>query len=270
MTEKPFTVITGASKGLGKAMARECAKRGFNLVLVALPGEDIRSLADSLASEFGIKTATIEADLTHQPELEAVADRINRDFKINHLINNAGTGGTLPFDAASPQYMDNILLLNIRALVHLTHKLLPNIRKNSGGHILNIASMASFGPMPFKTVYPASKAFVYSFSRGLNAELKSSGITVSVAHPGGMATNPAVTERINQHSKLVKLTILSPEKTAEICIRQMMKNDTLIIPGIMNKLSWVFFKTCPVWLQLIIFRNSVKKEITTQKELCYA
>jgi short-subunit dehydrogenase/uncharacterized protein (DUF2062 family) len=270
MSDNPFTVITGASRGLGKSMARECAKRGFNLVLVALPGENIQSLAKSLKEEFQIETATIEADLTNPQELENVAAWINQNFKINNLVNNAGIGGTLPFDEASPQYVDNILLLNIRALVHLTHKLLPSIRQNRGGHILNIASMASFGPMPFKTVYPASKAFVYSFSRGLNAELKRYGITVSVAHPGGMATNPAVTERINRHNKLVKSTILSPEKTAEICIRQMLKNDTLIIPGIMNKLSWVFFKTCPVWLQLIIFRNSVQKEISIQNEPCYA
>jgi short-subunit dehydrogenase len=270
MSEKSFTVITGASKGLGKSMAHECAKKGFNLVLVALPGEDIQSYAKILQHEFRIETATIEADLTNQLELEQVSEWINQNFKVNNLVNNAGIGGTLPFDKASPQYVDSILLLNIRALVHLTHKLLPNIRQNAGGHILNIASMASFGPMPYKTVYPASKAFVYSFSRGLNAELRQHGITVSVAHPGGMATNPAVAERINQHGKLVKLTILSPEKTAEICIRQMMKNDTLIIPGIMNKLSWVFFKTCPVWLQLIIFRNSVQKEITTHKQVCYA
>jgi uncharacterized protein len=276
MSEKPFTVITGASRGLGKSMARECAKKGFNLVLVALPGEGIQSYAKSLEDEFQIEAATIEADLTNQQELEQVTSWINQNVKVNNLINNAGIGGTLPFDEASPQYVDNILLLNIRALVHLTHKLLPNIKQNAGGHILNIASMASFGPMPFKTVYPASKAFVYSFSRGLSAELKRFGISVSVAHPGGMATNPAVTERINQHSKLVKLTILSPDKTAEICIRQMMKNDSLIIPGIMNKLSYVFFKTCPVWLQLIIFRNSVQKEIKTQKEsepqneMCYA
>jgi short-subunit dehydrogenase/uncharacterized protein (DUF2062 family) len=270
MSYKSFTVITGASKGLGKSMARECAKKGFNLVLVALPGENILSYASDLENEFHIEVANIEADLANQSELLHVAEWINKNFRVNNLINNAGIGGTLPFDEASSQYVDSILLLNISALVHLTHKLLPNIRQHPGGHILNIASMASFGPMPFKTVYPASKAFVYSFSRGLHAELGRYGITVSVAHPGGMATNPAVTQRINQHSRLIKLTILSPEKTAEICIRQMLKNDTLIIPGIMNKLSWMFFKTCPVWLQLNIFRNSVQKEIKTNKELCYA
>jgi short-subunit dehydrogenase len=121
--------------------------------------------------------------------------------------------------------------------------------------------MASFGPMPFKTVYPASKAFVYSFSRGLGAELKGTGVIVSVAHPGGMRTNAEVTRRIESHNRLIRSTTLSTSKVAKICIRQLLKGDELIIPGFMNKISWLILKMVPVWMRLRIMRSTLQKEI---------
>lgn len=266
----PYTVITGASQGLGKAMANECAQKGFNLILLALPNENLKRLGAELQHTHQVDVACREVDLCNQLELEQTAQWINDNFKVNILINNAGIGGSMDFQTASPKYVDDILLLNIRALVHLTHKLINNLKTNTKAHILNIASMASFGPMPFKTVYPASKAFVYSFSRGLSAELRNEGITVSVAHPGGMATNENVSARINEHNKLVKSTILSPERTAAICVQQMLKKDTLIIPGMMNKVSWIFFKMCPIWLQLNIFKKSLQKEIGLKKQVSHA
>ena len=111
-------------------------------------------------------------------------------------------GGTNYFDEAKTDYLDTIIQLNMKALVHLTHKLLPALKKSNNSHILNISSLAAFGPMPYKTIYPASKAFVSSFSRGLNAELKKTSVSVSVAYPGGMATNPEVTKRMEEYNSL--------------------------------------------------------------------
>lgn len=267
---KQYVVITGASLGLGKAMAHECAKRDLNLILLALPNENLPGLGNELQKKYGIEVACKEVDLTNPTELEQTAEWINRNFNVKALINNAGMGGSNSFQAINSQYIDTIIMLNIRALVHLTHKLIDNLKANSKSYILNIASMASFGPMPYKTVYPASKAFVYSFSRGLYTELKPEGITVCVAHPGGMATNKNVSSRINSHNRLIRSTILSPERTAEICVRQMLKGDSLIIPGFMNKMSWLFFKIFPVWLRLIIFKISVKKELATETQLRHA
>ncbi len=267
---KQYVVITGASLGLGKAMAHECAKRDLNLILLALPNENLISVGNELQNKYGIEVACKEVDLTNPTELEQTSDWINRNFNVRALINNAGMGGSNSFQTVNFQYIDTIIMLNIRALVHLTHKLIDNLKANSKSYILNIASMASFGPMPYKTVYPASKAFVYSFSRGLYTELKPEGITVCVAHPGGMATNKNVSTRINSHNRLIRSTILSPERTAEICVRQMLKGDSLIIPGLMNKISWLFFKTFPVWLRLIIFKKSILKEFEGEKQLCHA
>lgn len=267
MKNNKFTLITGASTGLGKQFAIECAKRDKNLILTALPGEQIQKLKSDLAEEYNISVHCFETDLTENGAVEKLVSSIHNDFEIDMLINNAGVGGTIPFLEATPDYFDQIVLLNMRVTVLLTRLLLPILKKQKKAYILNIASMASFGPMPFKTIYPASKAFVYSFSRGLGAELKGTGVHVSVAHPGGMKTNAEVTSRIENHSKIIQATILSAEKVAQICIRQLLKNDELIIPGFMNKVSWLILKIIPVWLRLNIMRNSLQNEIRESKQI---
>lgn len=268
-TKEAYTIISGASQGLGKALAIECSRRKMNLILIALPNEGLKEFASQLQDEHKINTVCFEIDLTDENALNTTIKDINTNYKVNILINNAGMGGSMPFENVSQEYMDNLMSLNMRSLVVMTHQLLPNLKTNSPSYILNIASLASFGPMPFKTIYPASKAFVYSFSRGLYTELKGTGVNVSVAHPGGMATNELVSQRINQHHPIIRSTILSPEKTARICVQQLLKKDSLIIPGFMNKLSYLFLKFCPVWLKLIIFRSSIQKEIRFQENLCY-
>jgi len=267
MKTKIYTIITGASTGLGKELSVECARQKRNLILTALPGENIMSLGKQISTEYKVDVHSFETDFTQAGSVELLVDTIRNMYKIDMLINNAGMGGTLPFMEATPVYIDQIILLNMRALVLLTRLLLPELKKQKISYILNIASMASFGPMPFKTVYPASKAFVYSFSRGLGAELKGTGVSVSVAHPGGMKTNYEVTQRIERHSKLIQSTTLSVEKVAKICIRQALKGDKLIIPGSMNKLSYLLLKMIPVWLRLKIMRNSLQNEIRNSRKI---
>lgn len=261
MTKKNYTVITGASKGLGLEFARMCAKMSQNLILISLPGENLIHTGKCLAQNNNIDIQTYETDLTRTENLNKVCDWIISEYSVNMLINNAGIGSCDDFLKCDTDYINNIIQLNITATVILTHKLLPLLKNQAQAYILNIASMASFGPMPYKTVYPASKAFIYSFSRGLYSELKNTNVFVSVAHPGGMPTNDEISARINSHSSLIKSTILSPEKTARICITQLLKKEPLILPGAMNKVSWLFFKLCPVWIRLKIFKKSLLKEL---------
>jgi short-subunit dehydrogenase len=256
-----FTVITGASKGLGKCLAKECAIRGRNLILVALPNEKISKTAEELAEKYNIKAIGYETNLKHEENISTLTNWIKRNYKINMLINNAGIGGTNRFGDVKKDYIESIMQLNIRALVLLTHQLLPLLKQQKESYILNIASLAAFGPMPYKTVYPASKAFVSSFSRGLNAELKGSNVSVSVAYPGGMATTPEIIERMRNYSSFVKSTFLSPEKTAEICIKQMLEHKTIIVPGLVNKLSRFFIAFIPEEIRFTIFRKNLTKEM---------
>ena len=256
-----YTVITGASKGLGKCLAVECARIGRNLILVALPDESVAQTANELSEKYNIKAVAYETDLTREENINSLAAWIKSNFNVDMLINNAGIGGTNDFSAAKVNYIDTIIQLNMKALVLLTHQLLPALKSQNSSYILNIASLAAFGPMPYKTIYPASKAFVSSFSRGLNAELKGTNVSVSVAYPGGMATNPETTDRMKKHNAFVKSTYLSPEKTAKIVIKNTLNRKIVIVPGLANKISRLFIRFVPEEFRLNIFSKNLQKEI---------
>jgi hypothetical protein len=261
MKQEIYTLITGASKGLGKCLAIECAQKGRNLILVALPNEDVIQTANELSKKYKINAIGYEIDLTSEEKLNTLADWVKSNYQIDMLINNAGIGGTKHFNEAKTHYIDTIIQLNMKALVLLTHQLLPLLKEQKEAYILNIASLAAFVPMPYKTIYPASKAFVSSFSRGLNAELKGSNVSVSVAYPGGMATNKEIIARMENYSDFVKSTFLSPKKTAAICIAQMLDRKTIIVPGMANKISRLFIQFIPENIRFTIFRKNLKKEM---------
>lgn len=262
MNKKKYILITGASCGLGKELAVECAKQEKNLLLTALPNENMEATGNELARKYGIDVRTFEADLTNSTKIRKLMADISQNYEIEALINNAGLGGAQPFLEATPEYIEQIVLLNMNALVLITRLLLPTLKRQKKGYILNIASMASFSPMPYKTVYPASKAFVYSFSRGLNSELKNTGISVSVAHPSGMRTNAHSTNSIDNHNFIIRSTTLSVNRVAQICIRGMLSRKKLIIPGFLNKLSWLLLKITPEWFRLKLMRASIQKNLT--------
>lgn len=266
MEPKKYTLITGASCGLGKEMAEECGKRGMHLLLTALPKEKIEKTGKELAQKYNIDVQTFEADLTNSLEVRKLAETVSEKYEIEALINNAGLGGAQPFLEATPEFIEQIILLNMNALVLITRLLLPNLKRQERAYVLNIASMAAFSPMPYKTVYPASKAFVYSFSRGLSSELKNTGISISVAHPSGMRTNEHSTNSIDNHNFIIRSTTLSVKKVAQICIRGMLNRKKLIIPGFLNKVSWILLRITPVWFRLLLMRSSIKKDINRQKK----
>lgn len=255
-----YTLITGASQGLGKAFAECCAEKKHNLILISLPHEDIQLFTKRLENKHAIHVVSFETDLTKSKNITHLVDEI-RNLNIDVLINNVGVGGTKKFTDVSLEYIDNMMLLNMRALVALTHQLLPKLLKQKKAYILNVSSLAAFSPIPFKTVYPASKAFVSSFSRGLNAELKDTNVHVSVAYPGGMQTNKEVSNRINTQSILVKSSILPVNKIAAICIRRLYQKNDIIIPGSINRLSSILQRIIPLNIQLRIMRKKIQREL---------
>lgn len=256
-----LTVITGASQGLGYAFAQTCGKLKRDLILISLPNENLEITARELQVEYNIKVLFFETDLTNMDNLKELVKNL-APYKINMLINNAGMGGTKRFGEASVDYIHNIISLNIHSLVVLTHQLLPFFCKDQQNYILNIASLAAFTPMPYKTVYPASKSFVLSFSRGLSNEVKNLNIHVAVSCPGGLATNLEVSKRINSHKGIIKRSILTPKEVAEISINQLFKKKFVIIPGRINKLSVLLQRLVPVQAQLNIIGNKLQKEIS--------
>lgn len=262
LSVKNYTVITGASQGLGKAFAGHCAKLGRNLILISLPNEGLSEFSQKLIDRYNVEVIGLELDLTNYKDLSGLCDEL-KNYRIDMLVNNAGIGGTKAFLDASLNYIDQIVLLNMRSVVTLTHQLLPQLKEQRSAYILNISSLAAFVPMPYKTIYPASKAFIYSFSRGLQAELKNTNVHVAVAHPGGMPTNPDVAKRIGSHKGLVRLSILSAERTAEICLEKLLRKESIIIPGKINFLSSVLQRIIPVNLQLNLIHSKIQKELET-------
>lgn len=259
-TEKTYAVLTGASQGYGKAIAYELAKRNINLILVALPGEGLYELAYELSS-FGIEAIHYETDLTDKQALLEFATYINARYQVNMLINNAGIGGTKHILDSHVDYIDNIIKLNITATSLLIHQLLPNLLAYRGkSYILNVSSMASFSPIAYKTVYPASKRFIHDFSRGLHQELKDSNVFVSVVHPGPMKTNEDVSRRITRQGILGKVGLLSPEKAAKLTMQQLFRRESSIILGWFNAINWVLMSILPVWIKLPIISRPFRKQ----------
>jgi short-subunit dehydrogenase len=165
------------------------------------------------------------------------------------------------FECSPLEYLDNMIQLNIRALSLLTRLMIENLKRQPRAWIMNISSMAAFSPMPFKTLYPASKAFVYYFSRGLAEELKDTRISVSVVHPGPMMTNDEVSSRIRKHGLSGRLCLLSTESIADFSIGEMLKGKKVIIPGFMNKINRILLKLVPLSLQMSLLSRMVKGEL---------
>lgn len=256
--EEQFAVITGASKGLGKAFAEELARKGKNLLLISLPNEGLSDVCKSIENKFKVKAICYETDLSKKENLMTVSDWINGNFKINMLINNAGIGGTRKFDEVPTSYIEAIIGINVMATSILTHRLLPNLKLSKQAYILNISSLAGYSPIGYKTVYPASKAFVYSFSRGLYQELKDSNVCVSVVSPGPMKTNGNTIKRIEKQGFFAKATLLDPEKVARHCIRKLEKKKAVIM---VNRFSWLVLKLVPTRISLYLITSRFKKEL---------
>lgn len=266
---KSYALITGASCGLGKAFAYELAARNYNLILVALPGESLPALAYNL-SLFGVEAHYYETDLTHRENVLQMTEWVNSNFELSVLINNAGIGGTKRFIEADPEYLNNIIQLNVMSTALITRTLLHNLMKQKQSYILNVSSMAAFSPMGYKTVYPATKAFVHHFSRGLYQELKHTNIFVSVVNPGPMTTNADSCARINRQGVLAKFSAMSPEQVAKISIRQLFRKDSLIMLNWANGIQWLLIKIIPIWLRLPLITKVIEREVNNNSTMAKA
>jgi short-subunit dehydrogenase len=250
-------LITGASAGIGRALAIECAKRNMNLFLVDLPDSYIDQTIFYLRKHYTVDIEYYTADLTSdEAPLNIYHYAKQLDIKINMLINNAGIGHLGSFCDYDHQFYSNMLRLNIESVVMLTRLFLPQMREIENAYILNLGSIASFYPIPFKIVYAGSKSFVYFFSRALKAELKHTSVKVSVVCPGPIVTNQEVINRIRQSGFWGKISAMRANKIAEIAISGLLKGKPLIIPGLVNKFYLRLNLLLPVSLkETFLFRK---------------
>jgi short-subunit dehydrogenase len=198
-------LVTGASKGLGAAYARDLARRGAHLVIVARSERALHQTADEIQQTHDVHVAPVTADLAAPDGASRLIDELDRQgHTVDLLVNNAGTGAVGPFLGTSLERNVGSVGLNIIALMSLTHVLGSRMAERGHGGIVNVSSTAAFQPMPYQASYAATKAFVLSFTEALAEELRGTGVRVMAAHPGATDTgffdgttasmNPAATD----------------------------------------------------------------------------
>jgi len=246
-SNKPFALITGASSGIGKALAAKCAKLKMNLILVALPGPELKEVAESLESTYNIKAVHFAVDLTEKDAPNRLYEWcMSQQLPINILINNAGIGGHAgPFEESTIDFYENMMQLNMVSLVKLTQLFIPEIKKHPSGNILNVGSMTSLFPVPYKCVYAATKSFVLSLSKALREELKNTSIKVSCLCPGATITNATLQARVEAAGWKGKVFTITSDKLAALTIKKFLKGKAVIIPAWENKMIVFIAKLIP-------------------------
>lgn len=178
-------LVTGASTGIGAAIASELATRGTELVVVARSTDQLEALAEQWRAAHDVGVEVLSADLTDPDQLELVEDRLRaEDAPVDLLVNNAGSGHTGPFLDSTAEQASTTIALNAAALTRLTHAVLPRLVDAGRGGVLNVSSVGGFQPVPQFAVYAATKAYVSSFTEAVHEELRGSGVHVTALCPG--------------------------------------------------------------------------------------
>jgi short-subunit dehydrogenase len=232
-----FALITGASRGLGMAFARALAKRHCNLVLVARSAEPLHALANELRRSTSVSVVAIQVDLSFPGAVQILTEQLsNGETPIDLLVNNAGFGLRGEFRGLSIRRQLEMLRLNNQAIVELTYSLLPRMLERRQKGIINISSTAGFQPIPFATVYSASKAFVTAFSLALEQELRSAGVAVVTVCPGRLHKNGNDESEQRPRGKWVGI-YHSPDEVVEDALQVLANGGGLTVPGALNKFS---------------------------------
>lgn len=231
-------LVTGATSGLGAEFARQLAPNAARLILVGRREERLKSLTDALRGDFpSLSVDPITADLAQARERVRLAGWVLREeLPLNLLVNNAGLGELGPFDSASWERLHPVLEVNVTALTHLSHLLLPMLRVQPASAILNVSSVAGFFPLPEMAVYAATKAYVTSFSEALRMELAPEGVTVTALCPGPVPTEffevaSRAGESIRAMDRSHPALTTPPETVVGDALRALERNRPGVIPN---------------------------------------
>ncbi len=227
-------LVTGASSGIGAVFARELARRGADLVLVARSEGKLAALADELRGSYGVAADVAAADLAKPSAAAELAESLlARDLQIDILINNAGFGLFAPVYEADPAVLADMVRLNVEALVDLTRVYLPGMLDRDRGTIVNVGSTAGFQPVPYMAVYGATKAFVLSFTEALWAETRGTGVRVTALCPG--STDTGFFDVAGDDAQVGHR--ISPEKVVQAAFRALDRRASTVVTGGLE--SWM-------------------------------
>lgn len=238
-------LITGASAGLGRELARLAARDGHDVVLVARRKDRLQELAQELEGAHSVRATVMEADLSNRATPLAMLERArSAGIAVDFLINNAGFGSHGAFAESDFARQAEMVDVNVRALMELTYRFLPQMLARKSGRILNVASLAGFVPGPYMATYYASKAFVLSFTEALSAELAGTGVTVTASCPGPVATEFGAVAR-SDRTNLLRGGGADAGAVARHAYRSMLAGKVVAIPGFRNKLSAQVIRLSP-------------------------
>jgi short-subunit dehydrogenase len=234
-----YALITGSSKGIGKAIATELASRGFNVLLVARSEELLQQVAAQIMSRYKVKADWLALDLAHPHAPQSVYDWCRaKEYKVQALVNNAGYGLSGPFEKYSLEQHWNMMQLNMQTLVGLVRLFLPDLRLLPRAYVLNIASSAAYQAVPKLSLYAATKAFVLAFSRGLHQELRGTPVSITCVSPGATDTDfPNRAQLGEKGMKAAEKFNMSPETVASLAVKAMLAGKSEVIVGFINKLG---------------------------------
>jgi short-subunit dehydrogenase len=230
-------LVTGASSGIGAAIAKELASRGYSIALVARREERLRSLATDLTSEHGVAAEAISCDLGDPDERDRLADELRgRGRSVEVLVNNAGFGHQADFATSPRERMVEMVRLNVEAVVDLTSRFMGPMVERGRGSVINIASTAAFQPLPGSAVYAASKSFVLSFSEAIRTELRGSGVTVTAVCPGPVKTEFTEVAGVGGVEERTPGAVwMSAEDIARHAVDGAANDRRVVVPGAINR-----------------------------------
>ncbi|GAY17713.1 SDR family oxidoreductase [Mycobacterium sp. shizuoka-1] len=249
-------LITGASSGIGAEIARSLSGRGHHVVLVARRTDQLSALADDLPGP----SSVLGADLSQPSERSALPDRVAAlGLEIDILVNNAGLTTMGPVAAADPGAECTVVEVDVTAVVDLCTRFVAGMVSRRRGAVLNVASVAAFGPLPGQAVYGAAKAFVLSYTRAVGEELKASGVTATALCPGPVHTGfgeAAGFTTEEAEAALPKPLWVSPREVAEAAVDGLAAGRPVVVPGRLNRAATAVYHLTPRRLLLPLLARS--------------
>lgn len=256
-------LVTGASSGIGRELARELARRGHGVTLVARRAAPLEELARELAEAHGVRAEAVPTDLADPDGRERLVEEIaGRGLTVETLVNNAGFGIYAPFGAEGLAREFEQIELLLGAVLDLTGRYLPGMVRRGRGAIVNLSSTAGFQALPGNGTYSAAKAFVLLHSESLHEEVARRGVTVTVACPGPVRSGFQEASRPLFADRLPKFVWRGPDRVARDIVRAVQRGKRSVIPGgLMIRLFFGPNRIAPARLALPIARRVMSREL---------
>jgi short-subunit dehydrogenase len=250
-------LVTGASAGIGAAIAHELASRGHGVTLVARREERLRTLADELSHSHGVDTEVIACDLLEAEERDRLVDEVERTGRsVEILVNNAGFGSRGDFVTCDTDRQVDMVRILVETVVHLSGRFLAGMTSRRRGAVINVASTAAFQPMPGNATYAASKAFVLSFSEAVRTELAGTGVTVTAVCPGPVRTEfTDVAGMEGVEDRTPGVIWMSAEDVAREAVEGAASGKRVVVPGMLNRAGALAGQHSPRALALPIVKR---------------